>query len=82
MHTPLTTIPYIGKKIASYFERVGIMGVEDLRGRDPEDIYQAICDDHGYRIDRCLLYTCRSAVYYAEHAKHDPEKLKWWNWKD
>jgi hypothetical protein len=21
-------------------------------------------------------------VYYASHPVHEPEKLKWWNWKD
>ncbi|NMB56563.1 pathogenicity locus, partial [Candidatus Beckwithbacteria bacterium] len=31
--------------------------------------------------DRCLLYVFRCAVYYAKGGR-DPEKLKWWNWKD
>jgi hypothetical protein len=29
-----------------------------------------------------MLYVFRTAVYYASNSKHDPEKLKWWNWKD
>jgi len=33
-------------------------------------------------VDRCALYVFRCAVYYASHAKHDPEKLLWWNWQD
>ncbi len=36
----------------------------------------------GYKEDRCLLYVYRLAVYYAENENRDPEKLKWWNWKD
>ncbi len=24
----------------------------------------------------------RCAVYFASSEKHDPELLKWWNWKD
>ena len=32
--------------------------------------------------DRCLLYVFRCAVYYASAQKHEPEKLKWWNWKE
>jgi SAM-dependent methyltransferase len=34
--------------------------------------------------DRCLLYSFRCAVYYAqtEEELREPEKLKWWNWKD
>ena len=31
--------------------------------------------------DRCLLYTFRCAVYYAEGGRAK-EKLKWWNWMD
>jgi len=27
-------------------------------------------------------YVCRSSVYFAETKNPDPEKLKWWNWKD
>jgi Pathogenicity locus len=29
-----------------------------------------------------MLYIFRSAVYYASNDSHDPELLKWWNWKD
>ncbi|WP_334292712.1 helix-hairpin-helix domain-containing protein [Parasporobacterium paucivorans] len=29
-----------------------------------------------------MLYVFRCAVYYANEEAHDPEKLKWWNWKD
>ena len=28
------------------------------------------------------LYVWRLAVYYAENKEKDPEKLKWWYWKD
>ena len=28
------------------------------------------------------LYVWRAAVYYAEHELREPEKLKWWYWKD
>ncbi|MGA3073400.1 MAG: helix-hairpin-helix domain-containing protein, partial [Bryobacteraceae bacterium] len=30
----------------------------------------------------CVLYVFRCAVYFASEAEHDPELLKWWNWKD
>ncbi len=33
-------------------------------------------------LDRCVLYVFRCANYYAAHKRHDPELLKWWNWKD
>ena len=40
------------------------------------------CIQKGFTEDRCELYVFRCAVYYAEHEEHDPEKLKWWYWKD
>jgi hypothetical protein len=36
----------------------------------------------GQHVDRCVLYVFRCAVYFASESKHDPELLKWWNWKD
>lgn len=32
-------------------------------------------------LDRCVLYVYRLAVYFAEGGR-EPEKIKWWNWKD
>jgi hypothetical protein len=78
----LTTIPYVGPSIASDFCKIGISKVSDLRGKNPEEIYFNICATQGCQVDRCVLYICRSAVYYAENKTPDPEKLKWWNWTD
>jgi hypothetical protein len=56
--------------------------VEDLRDADPEHLYEQLCERRGAHIDRCVLYVFRCAVYFASHDDHDPELLKWWNWKD
>ncbi len=80
--SPLREIPGIGPSIAAYLAGVGIREVADLKGRDPEAIYEAMCRAQGVRIDRCLLYVCRLAVYYASAKRRDPAKLKWWLWKD
>ncbi len=45
-------------------------------------MYRDLCGIRGAHIDRCVLYVFRCAVYYAGAEKHDPELLKWWNWKD
>jgi hypothetical protein len=78
----LTGIPYVGVSIASDFRKIGILTVSDLRGKHPEEMYYSICAVQGCQVDRCVLYVCRSAVYFAENPCPDPEKLKWWNWKD
>lgn len=78
----LTIIPGVGKSIAKDLEDLGIKEVSGLKGKNPERMYEQLMKKHGSHIDRCVLYVFRCAVYYASHAKHNPEKLKWWNWKD
>lgn len=80
----LTKIPGVGPSIAQDLKNIGINQVDDLRGMDPEELYQMSNRQKGSLQDRCLLYVFRCAVYYAStHEKNqEKEKLKWWNWKD
>jgi len=78
----LQIIPGVGKSIAQDFWNIGIKSVLDLKNKTPEELYSKICVHQGCQVDRCVLYVCRSSVYFAQHKKHNPEKLKWWNWKD
>ena len=82
MKSPLTEIPGVGARTAAVMEALGLRQVSDLRGRDPEELYLKECLMKGYQEDRCALYVWRAAVYYADHETRDPEKLKWWYWKD
>ncbi|MCP4725556.1 MAG: pathogenicity locus [bacterium] len=74
-------IPGVGEKIAFQLWEIGIKSMEDLAGRDPEELYLRFCSIKGMEIDKCVLYVYRCAVYYASNEVHDPELLKWWNWK-
>jgi len=78
----LTVIPGVGKSIANDLWNIGIKKIDDLRQQDPEVLYDLSNRYAGVVQDRCLLYVFRCAVYYASEKRHDPEKLKWWNWKD
>ncbi|MBI4666549.1 MAG: pathogenicity locus [Nitrospinae bacterium] len=78
----LMTIPGVGKTIAGDLLEIGIQHVRDLKGKDHEELYAHMCARAGTRVDRCMLYVMRCAVYYASNTKHKPELLKWWNWKD
>jgi len=78
----LQRISGVGKKTAEDFLLIGISRIEDLRNKDPEELYDRLCAMKGQKIDRCMLYVFRCAVYFATEKKHEPEKLKWWNWKD
>jgi hypothetical protein len=80
----LTQIPGVGKSIANDLWSIGIRSVRDLKGTDPELLYNLSNKYAGTVQDRCLLYVFRCAVYFANTAekRRNPEKLKWWNWKD
>jgi len=78
----LSRIPGIGPSLASDLYSLGVHEVAELRGRDPESLYSELCEKAGQHVDRCVLYAFRCAVYFASESRPDPEKLKWWNWKD
>lgn len=82
MKSPLEVIPGVGPRIAKAMEDLGIRRVSDLAGRDPEELFRLDCRKKGFQEDLCALYIWRTAVYYAEHETQEPEKLKWWYWKN
>jgi hypothetical protein len=78
----LRRIPGVGKSIARDLLGLGVCSVEQLRGADPQALYDRLCTQQGAPVDRCVLYVFRCAVYFASTDRHEPELLKWWNWKD
>jgi len=78
----LMHVPGVGEKMAGALRSLDCCCPEDLAGRDPEELYERLCALRGEQVDRCVLYVFRCAVYYASNREHDPELLKWWNWKD
>jgi hypothetical protein len=78
----LQSIPGVGPSIAGDLYALGITSVADLRGQNPEALYDKLCEQLGQPVDRCMLYVFRCAVYFASHRHHEPQKLKWWHWKD
>ena len=80
----LRSIPGVGKSIANDLWNIGIQKVTDLRGCDPDVLYDLSNKLAETVQDRCLLYVFRCAVYFAETPVDDQDKgkLQWWNWKD
>ncbi len=75
-------IPGVGKSIANDLWNMGFRSLQELKNQDPEAMYDRLCELQGAQVDRCMLYVFRCAVYYTSHEQYEPEKLKWWNWKD
>lgn len=78
----LQIIPGVGPSIARDLIDLGYTSVSGIKEADPESMYQRLCELRGYHVDRCVLYVFRCAAYFAGTDTHDPELLKWWNWKD
>ena len=78
----LKKIPSVGANMEKHLHNIGIRCIADLRGKSPEELYHLDCLKKGFQDDRFVLYVFRCAVYFAEHEQHEPEKLKWWYWKD
>ena len=79
----LRQIPGVGISIANDFFNIGIHSVDELKNRNPEELFDLSNQYAGTVQDRCLLYVFRCAVYYASTDPLDREvdKLLWWNWK-
>jgi hypothetical protein len=78
----LRKIPGVGEAVERDLHALGIRAVRDLVGRDPEELYARLQAHQGGYVDRCMLYTFRCAVYFAESPDGAPGLLKWWAWKD
>ena len=76
MADTLTTIPNVGPKIAARLRQVGIDAPDDLRGRDPDELFERMCMREGRRLDPCLLDTVVAAVSYANGEPARP----WWEY--
>lgn len=78
----LESIPGVGESIAADLRAIGMDRPSCLKNQNPQKLYEKMCRQQGKRIDRCMLYVLRCAVYYASHKTHKPGLLKWWNWSD
>jgi hypothetical protein len=72
--TVLEAIPNVGASIARDLRSIGIKQPQELIGRDPHSLYQALCDRTRTRQDPCVLDTFISAVRFMEGAPARP----WW----
>lgn len=82
VHSDLKSAPGVGPSIARDLRDLGFHRLQDLHDGDPQTMYDKLSIMRDGYMDRCVLYVFRCAVYFANNATHDPELLKWWNWKD
>ena len=78
----LESIPGVGPSIAEDLRVLGYRTIADLKDQNPQYMYDKLCALQGAKLDRCLLYVFRCAVYFASNSTHQPSLLLWWNWKN
>jgi hypothetical protein len=71
---PLLDIPNVGPAVARRLLALGVAGPDDLRGADPEELFERAGALAGRAQDPCLLDTFTAAVAFAETGDDRP----WW----
>lgn len=74
MTSALTSIPNVGPAVARKLSRLGISQPDELRDRNPGELFERLCALDGHRHDPCLLDTLVAAVAYANGGDARP----WW----
>lgn len=70
----------VGPAIAGDFELLGILGIEQLSRRNPERLYEKLCDVKGEAQDICCLDVFRAAVAQARNPRLPGKQRQWWYW--
>src|SRR5690348_9041343 len=71
----LRTIRNVGPAIAADLIRLGILRLDDAAGRDPDELYGALCAADGVRHDPCVRDVFASVVAQANGEPPRP----WWS---
>ncbi len=71
----LRKLPNIGPACARDLLLLGIRKTEDLKGKDPVELYDQLCTMTQSRQDPCVLDTLMSVVHFADTG----EARKWFD---
>lgn len=80
----LLKIPGIGKTFVRDFSRINVFSIDDLAGKNPDNLYKELCRENqkeANKTSKNYLYVIRMAVYFANGGR-EKEKLVWNVWKD
>ena len=74
--TDLQQIPNVGPAIAKNLRLIGVQSPQDLLGKDPYEMYEALCLATGERHDPCVIDVFIAAVRFMGGAPARP----WWKY--
>jgi len=70
----------IGPAMLRDFVLLGVGSVAQLSRRNPEKLYEKLCQVTGQAQDICCLDVFRAAVAQARNPNLPPEQRQWWYW--
>jgi hypothetical protein len=70
----------VGPAMVRDFEMLGIRSVRQLARRNPEKLYEKLCQVAGQAQDICCLDVFRAAVAQARNPRLPLEQAQWWYW--
>ncbi len=76
----LADLVSVGPAIVRDFQLLGIHSVAQLAHRNPEKLYERICEITRQRQDICCLDVVRAAVAQARNPQLPAEQCQWWYW--
>lgn len=76
----LEDLASVGPAIMRDFELLGIHSLGQLSRRNPEKLYERLCEVKGQAQDICCLDVFRAAVAQARNPRLPAEQRQWWYW--
>jgi hypothetical protein len=76
----LSDLVSIGPAMLRDFELLGVRTVAQLARRNPERMYEKLCQVTGQAHDICCLDVFRAAVAQAKNPNLPIEQCLWWQW--
>ena len=70
----------VGPALLRDFEMLGVNTVAQLARRNPDKLYEKLCEVTGQVQDVCVLDTFRAAVAQARNPKLPAKQAQWWYW--
>jgi hypothetical protein len=74
----LSDLVSIGPAMLKDFEILGIRSVTELARRNPEKLYEELCETSGRPHDICCLDVFRAAVAQARNPRLPAVQKNWW----
>jgi len=70
----------VGPAMVRDFKLLGVHTVSQLSRRNPEKLYEKLCEITGKAQDICCLDVFQSAVAQAGNPRLPAEQCQWWYW--